>query len=654
MNMAWPGNGRARQEHQMSHHAWISLAVTLAVLVVLQTRRNVPADFLFLAGLMVVTLTGVITPADAFAGFSNEAVITIGALLVVAAALRSTGVLDWVGNRLLGSAGTAKQATFRLTFAITAISAFIINTAVVAMFVPVVLDWCRRRGVSPSRLLIPVSYLAILGGTCALIGTSTNILVNGLLAEFHSAEQDRIERGTADYKDLPGFHRQLRTMTLFEIGQVGLPCTIIGAAYLLLIGRRLLPNRTDLIDQFDEQRREYLVEMLVQPECRMIGKTVQQAGLRHLRGLFLVEITRGEDVITPVTPNDVVRSGDRLIFTGVVTTIVDLEKIPGLVPAADTAYEAHPIQRRQRHLTEAVLSNTSPLTGVTVRQADFRQRYNAAVVAVHRNGERLPTKIGDIVLQAGDTLLLQTRTDFTNLFRHSCDFYLVSDVEGSEPRRHDRAWPAVALVVVMIAWLSATPWLAGIPSMRGFSSTAVAGIVIAGLMIAFRCLKITEVRSAIDLHLLITIAAALGLGLAMKESGAARAIADLIVETVGSDNPYLLLIALYLVTVFFTEMISNNAVAVMLFPLAVAIAYSGGYSPRPFIMAILLAASMSFLTPIGYQSNLMVMGPGGYRPRDYLRVGWPLALLVGVTALSLIPIVWPFALSTVPHGGGGL
>jgi len=628
----------------MSHHAWISLAVTLAVLVVLQARRNVPADLLFLAGLMVVTLTGVITPADALAGFSNEAVITIGSLLVVAAALRSTGVLDWVGNRLLGSAGNAKQATFRLTFAMSAISAFIINTAVVAMFVPVVLDWCRRRGVSPSRLLIPVSYLAILGGTCALIGTSTNILVNGLLAEAHSAEQARVERGIAGYKDLPGFHDQLRAMTLFEIGQVGLPCAIVGATYLLLVGWRLLPDRTDMIEQFDELRREYLVEMLVKPECRMIGKTVQQAGLRNLRGLFLVEITRGEDVITPVTPNDVIRSEDRLIFTGVVTTIVDLEKIPGLVPAADTAYEVHPVQRRQRHLTEAVLSNTSPLIGVTVRQADFRQRYNAAVVAVHRNGERLPTKIGSVVLQAGDTLLLQTRTDFTNLFRHSCDFHLVSDVEGSEPRRHDRALPAAALVLVMIAWLSATPWLGGMASFHAFASPAVAGIVIAGLMIAFRCLKTTEVRSAIDLQVLVTIAAALGLGFALQKSGAAMAIAELMTNTIGPDNPFLLLVALYVMTVFFTEMISNNAVAVMLFPIAVSLAYIGGYSPRPFIMAILLAASLSFLTPIGYQTNLMVMGPGGYRPRDYLRVGWPLALLVGVTALTLIPMVWPFSL----------
>ena len=627
----------------MSTPGWISVVVTLAVFATMLIRRGAATDLLFLGGLVAVTVLGVIPPGEALAGFANEAVITVGALFVVAAGLRSTGVLDLVGNWLLGTARTPGAAALRLSLVLEAISAVILNTAVVAMFVPVVLDWCRRRGVSPARLLIPVSYLAILGGTCTLIGTSTNIIVNGLLRE----EARRIEEGRSRYCSQPlAFREGLHGMTLWEIGQVGLPCAVVGGLYLLLLGRRMLPDRTELVEQLDEQRREYLVETLVQPDCRLIGKTVEAAGLRRLRGLFLVEIDREGDAITPVTPSDRILAGDRLIFTGVVSTIVDLEKIPGLVPAADSTYEFHPRRRQLRRLSEAVLSPSSPLIGRTVRQANFRERYNAAVVAVHRSGARLSGKIGDIVLQSGDTLLLQTRFGFSRRFRHSSDFYLVADVEGSEPRRHHRAWLAAALLLALVIWLVTSslicPRVEESRLLAGLGSPAVAGMAIAGLMIVGRCLPLAEARSAINLQVLVTIAAALGLGAALRESGAAKAMAEGLVGTVDCGNPYLLLAALYLVTVVLTETITNNAVAVMLFPIAVETAAAGGYSPRPFVMAIALAASLSFLTPIGYQTNLMVMGPGGYQPRDYFRAGWPLALLTAATALTLIPWIWPF------------
>ncbi len=628
----------------MSLHAWISLAVTLAVFVGLQQRRNIPADLLFLGGLAAVTLCGVLTPTEALAGFANPAVLTIGALFVVAAGLRSTGVLDSLGNVLLGTAHTVGGAIRRIVCVVLGISAFINNTPVVAMFVPVVLAWCRRRGISPSRVLLPVSYVAIMGGTCSLIGTSTNIIVNGLLREEQHRETRRVaETGTGLYSHLPGFQDKMAGMTLFEIGRVGFPAAVLGSAYLLLLGYRLLPNRVELVEQLDEQRREYMVEMLVQPECRLIGKTVEQAGLRHLRGLFLIEIDRDDDVVTPVTPDDVIRSGDRLIFTGVVSTILDLVQIPGLVPAADLTYEIHPKRRMGRHLSEAVVSSSSPLVGTTVRRANFRRLYNAAVVAVHRNGAQLRRKIGDIVLRAGDTLLLQTRTEFSNAFRNSRDFFLVADVEDSQPRRHERAWLAIALVAGLILWLSAASWFQPEGAAAGFGSPAIVAVTIAGLMIVGRCIPAAEARSAVDLQVLVTIAAALGLGRALTESGAAEAIAGTVVGGAGR-NPYVLLVGFYALTVVFTELISNAAVAAMLFPLAVALAAAGGFSPRPFAMALAMGASLSFITPIGYQTNLMVMGPGGYQPRDYLRAGLPLMLIVAAVALLLIPRVWPFAL----------
>ena len=631
----------------MSIQAWISLAVIAAIFIGLQRRNSPPPDLLFLGGLVALVLLGVLTPADALAGFANPAVVVIAALFVVAAGLRATGVLDWVGHRVLGSARTEKSAIARLTVFEVSLSAFIANTPLVALLVPVVVDWCRQRGISPSRLLIPVSYLAVMGGCCSLIGTSTNLVVQGLLKAENEPRAAAAVPGlpgsqAPSLRDDPRFVEQLQGMSLFEIGYVGLPCALVGATFLLLFARRLLPNRTDLIETLGEQRREYLVEMLVQPGCRLIGQTVEAAGLRHLQGLFLIEIDRDGELITPVTPSDIIKENDRLVFTGVVTTIVDLEKIPGLVPAADLTYEVQPKRRVGRHLTEVVLSSASPLIGTTIRAANFRQLYNAAVVAVHRYGQRVTNKIGDIRLRPGDTLLLQTRTEFVENYRHSQDFALISRVEGSRARRHDRAWLAALLFGLLILWLSFEGTDLGLPD--NLTNPAIAGIAIAGLMIVTRCLPAAEARAALDLQVLFTIGAALALGRAMTKSGAAQYLAEALVSTVGPEHPYLLLIVVYILALLLTEMLSNSAVAVLMFPIVVAMAAAGGFNPRPFIMGVTLAASLSFLTPIGYQTNLMVMGPGGYKPSDYFRVGLPLTVLITTTALLLIPLVWPLEL----------
>ncbi len=629
----------------MSPSAWISLTVIAAIFFGLQ-RGSIGADLLFAGGVVVLVLTGVLTPNEALAGFANPAVIVIGALFVVAAGLRATGVLDWIGHRVLGSARTEEAALTRLSMFEVGLSAFIPNTPLVALLVPVVVDWCRQRRISPSRLLIPVSYLAVLGGVCSLIGTSTNLVVQGLLKADQQTIEQRLtvadERPGSALRQDPRFQEQMRGMTLFEIGKVGLPCALVGSAFMLLFARRLLPNRTDLLEQLGEHRREYLVEMLVQPTCRLVGQSVEAAGLRHLQGLFLIEIDREGEVITPVTPSDVIHANDRLIFTGVVTTIVDLEKIPGLVPAADLTYEFTPNKRSGRHLTEVVLSPSSPLIGSTVRAANFRQLYNAAVVAVHRNGERMTNKIGDIRLRPGDTLLLQTRTEFVDSYRHSQDFSLVSRVEGSRARRTDRAWLAAGLFVLLVIWLSLEGAATGLGD--HLTNPAIAAIAIAGLMVATRCVPVAEARNGIDLQVVITIGGALALGKAMTTSGAAQYLAEQLVAAVGEGHPYLLLIVVYILALLLTEMLSNSAVAVLMFPLVVAMAAAAGFSPRPFIMGIALAASLSFMTPIGYQTNLMVMGPGGYRPSDFFKIGVPLTVLVTITALVLLPMVWPFAL----------
>ncbi|MBN2580219.1 MAG: SLC13 family permease [Pirellulales bacterium] len=617
----------------MSFPAWISIVVSLSILAVLLLRRDVPADLVFLSGLVVITLLGIIPPSEALAGFANPAVITIGALFVVAAGLRETGVLDWFGNLLLGPAKTTGQALLRLSGALVGSSAFINNTAVVAMFVPIVLEWCRKRGIAASKLMIPVSFLTILGGTCSLIGTSANLVANGLTRE------ERLKAET-DGLYTPEFRAELHDMTLFEIGRVGLPVALLGGTFLLTFGRRLLPDRTDLLERLDDECREYLVEMLVEPGCRLVGQTVEAAGLRHLRGLFLIEIQRKGQILAPAAPGDVVYAGDHLVFTGVVGTIVDLVKIPGLVPVTGRQRRSKSDQA-ERHLSEAVISKSSPLVGRTVRGSNFRRRYGAAVVAVHRNGERLTCKVGDIRLEPGDTLLLQTQPEFSSQFRNSPDFYLVAAVEGSQPRRHHRAWLALTLLAGLVLWINATGWLPLTGRLAGFGSVPIAAVAVAVLMVATRCLRAAQARAAVNIQVLLTIAAALGLGQALTDSGAADAVAQVLVRTVGTDHPYLLLIVLYLLTMCFTELITNAATVAILIPLGIAMASTAACSPRPFIMAIALAASLSFLTPFGYQTNLMVMGPGGYVPRDFLRVGLPLSIVVTAASLLLIPHVWP-------------
>lgn len=624
-------------------HGGIALATTLAVFAGMQLKRRIPVEVLFLGGLVIVTVCGVIHPKQAVAGFASTAVILIGALFAVSAGLRNTGALDWIGHRLLGSAQTERSALLRLGLTVPPVSAFVLNTPLVAMMAPVVVDWCRRRNVSPSRLMIPLSYLTILGGVCTLIGTSTTLVINGNLGELQK-----------DPTRFPGVDpARYAELALFEIAPVGVPIALVGIGYMIFVAPRLLPNRHDLIEQFDEHRRDYLVDMTVLANCPLAGQTVQDAGLRQLPGLFLIEIDRNGETITPVAPGDRIRAGDHLVFTGVVSTIADLERIPGLVPSADESFEQRPADRVHRQLTEAVLSRTSPLVGRTVKEADFRQRYNAAIVAIHRNGERLTNKIGEVELEPGDTLLLQTRPEFVDAHRNSRDFYLVSRVGGAKARRHDRALLAALLFAGLILWLVICSLFPDVlPWGQAFSKDIkpIAAIAVALAMVATRCLTTSEARGAIDVQVLLVIGAAIGMGEALDKSGAAGWLAEMLVRGASTAGfppglrPYLLLAVVYVLTQVLTELISNVAVASIMVTLAVHVAAAGGvagYDPRPFIVAVAMAASLSFATPIGYQTNLMVMGPGGYSPRDYLKTGLPLAMLSTTTALAAISWFFP-------------
>lgn len=671
----------AHFEHSETILIAIALSTVVLVFAVMLFRRNAPTEILFTAALGLYVLCGVIAPDKAWRSFSDPAVISIAGLLIISAALRTSGALDSAGRLLLGNVQSETVALCRLSFVLILGSAFLLNTAIVAMLLPLVIGWCRRRGIAASKLLLPVSYLAILGGTCTLLGTSTNFVVNGelrsvvaalddpALARQLEAESEATEAasaiGTPEPPTAPEAKRQgilagypvawlvkyrdqLQPMGLTDISRVGVPCALAGALLLIAFGRRLLPDRTEMLDSLEDKRREYLVEMMVTSTCGLIGKTVEEGGLRHLPGLFLIEIDRAGEVITPVAPTDRIHENDRLVFTGVVATIVDIEKIPGLVPAADINYEISPDQAASRTLVEVVLSPSSPLVGSTIRKANFRQHYGAAVVAVHRNGERLPTKIGDIKLSAGDTLLLQTQKSFIRSFRNRPDFYLVSGVEDSDSRRHDKMWLAIGITLALIVLLFTMPFFPimlastygeNIPAV--LQSIPFAIVATALLLILTRCLSVADARAAIDLPMLLTVGAAIGVGRAISECGADKLLASWIISAAG-DNPYLGLAIIFFATVCLTEMISNVAVAAMMFYVAIGFASQLGVNPRPFIMAVTMAASLSFISPIGYQTNLMVMGPGSYRPLDYVRAGLPLSIVVGLCAVILIPLIWGF------------
>ena len=593
----------------MGWEAWLTIAVTAMVLIALMLEK--PADLVFMGAIVLLALCGVIKPEDAFSGFISNSLLMVAALFVVTAGLKETGVVDVVGTRVLGPARTELGGLIMLAlFAITT-SAFLNNTPIVAMLIPVVISWCRKHQVAPSKLLIPLSFLTILGGCCSRIGTSTNLVVDGLMKKAGMPE-----------------------MTFFEIGYAGLPCAIIGCIYILTLGRKILPERKELMEQLGDSRREYLVEMLVTPACRLVGQSIEAAGLRRLPGLFLIEVDRRGTVIAPVSPDTVLESNDRLVFTGVVGTIVDLKKIPGLEPATEATDQASQEQRRRR-LCEAVVSRSSPLIGQTVREAQFRSHYNAAIVAIHRNGERLTTKIGDVKLEAGDTLLMQTGPNFVQAHRNNPDFYLVSDVEGSQPLRHERWW--VALVI--FAGLLVTMFI-------GKSDTAMLGAFVAGgLMVLTRCMSASDARQTVEWPVLIAIGASFGLGTALEKSGAAMFLSSQLVALTQPLGPYATLAAIYFVTMVLNELITNNGAAALAFPFCLKAAELSHCDTRPFVMAVALAASFAFASPVGYQTHMMVYGPGGYRFSDFVKVGVPLNVLLWIASVILIPMIWPFTVS---------
>ena len=587
----------------MTWEGWTTVGVTIGIVAAMAMNLAAP-DLLMVAGLTILLVLGILTPDQALSGFANEAVLTVAALFVVAAGIRDTGGLDFLARRVLGRPRSLTAALLRLMTPVAGMSAFLNNTPVVAMLMPVVSDWSRRVGIPASRLFIPLSYAAILGGTCTLIGTSTNLVVAGLA---------RARSGT----DIP----------MFEIAVVGLPTAIVGTIFIVIFSRWLLPDRQG-IDRSLDNPREYTVAMRVEQGSPIAGQTIEQAGLRHLPGLYLVEIEREDQLLVAVGPDERVYPDDTLVFAGIVESVVDLRKIRGLVPATNQVRKlAQPTP--DRRMIEAVIAPQSPLVGRTVRETRFRTVYDAAIIAVHRRGARIRKKVGDIELAAADTLLLEAHPEFIRRHRSDSDFALVSEVAESTPLNHEKAWVATLLLVAMVAVNAA-----------GLLPLITAALLAAGAMLLTGCLNVRAARRSLELSVLITIAAAFGISAALETTGAAGAIASGIVGASVALGPIGVLGAIYVVTSVITLLISNNAAAALMFPIAMATLGSVGVPERAGIYILMMAASASFATPIGYQTNLMVLGPGGYRFSDFFRLGVPLQIVLGILAVAIASAVW--------------
>lgn len=581
---------------------WYTLVGVLLMSVALALELFKPA-FVVFSTLIFLVLGRVISIDEAFIGFSNKGMLTVGILFIVSAALKGSGLFEKTIYSILGNNGSKNWTKYlKLMLPVATFSAFLNNTPIVASLIPIIKKWAKKNKLAASKYLIPLSYASILGGVCTLIGTSTNLIVHGLLQQ----------------RGLDGF-------TFFEITKVGLPVAILSILLLSLISHKFLPTNKDPILELGEKTREFVVEMKVDSKYPMLNKTIVEANLRHLQGLFLFQINRGEKVITPVSPEEKIYENDRLFFTGLPETIFELQKSPGLHIIKDSEYDLKNIDSDRSKTYEAVVSTTSPLVGQTVRDSNFRKEYNAVILAIHRSGSRINKKVGDIVLEPGDTLFILARRGFDKKWYNSPDFSLVSSSLDfySKPKWKGNVALLLLLGMVIVAAAEIMPMI-------------IAAGCTAIIMILMKIVSTLDAQRSINWEVLIIIAASLGIGQALENSGLSTVLADFIVHISGKFGTIGAVVCLFTLTSTYTFFITNNAVAAIMFPVALHIAETMHLPPTAFMVVLAIGASTCFASPIGYQTNLMVYSSGGYRYSDFFKLGLIMNVFVGilVTALS--------------------
>jgi di/tricarboxylate transporter len=607
----------------MTTDMWLTSGV-LGLLVGFLLFTKVGTDVAVIGSLVLLMAFGVVSTDSAVLGFVKDGPLMIGGLFVVAAGMRETGAIERLAKVLLGRPLSLVTAQFRLMSPVCLLSGFMNTTPIVAMYLPIVSEWARRMRFSPSKLFIPLSFAGILGGQLTLVGTASNLVI---LTEF----VPWIVTPGAEWARELGSSALSSEAEFWGVAVSGIPAAILGIIFIAFFSRWLLPDRIRVRDIAKDARR-YEVVMRVEPGSPIVGSTIEQAGLRSLPGLYLFGIERDGNVLHAVGADEPLEADDRLMFAGILESVVDLRRIRGLVPAAgDSGLKAD-----RRVLVEAVVSPEAPFIGSTVKESRFRSTYGAAIIGAYRSGERLSGKIGDLRLQPGDTLLLDAGVHFTPTHRDSRDFYLVSTVTGTQVVKHERAWLAGLILILLIVGLMTS-------DTTGFNRVVVVWIA-ALAMIGTRCVSGGRARASINWQVLLTIGGAIGLGAAVKESGlstlAASGFLDLI--SVFGESPRLVLFSTIIATSLLAQLVTNYASATIMFTVAMSAAEMLGVRPEPFVFALMAGAGCNFLSPLSYQTNLMVYGPGGYRFTDFARLGVPLLLIVSIVATALIPLVFPF------------
>ena len=585
----------------------ILVLVVIAFIIVSLYVEIVGPAFTFVIGVIILGFFGVLTPSEILQGFSNEQILIIIMLLLLGDIFRRTAVIDVLFDRVFRKTKSYRGFMARMMALVAPFSAFLNNTPLVAIMMPYVHRWSKNNGIKPSKLLIPLSYAAILGGCATLIGTSTNLIVNGMVV---------------DQQILP----EMEPLGLFEFAWVGVPMVLIGFVYLMLFSNRLLPDKEDLVADFAEKTREYLVEVKVNEGSPLCNRTIEGARLRNLEGLFLVEIQRKSEQITAVSPHEIIKKDDILVFAGNTETVADMvNSNNGMVPTQVGMFT----RKNHTEVREAVISHNSSLINKTVRETYFRGRYDAAIIAVHRNGERISGKIGNVKLKAGDVLLLLTGDDFNDRAAETKDFYLISKVR-------DFRKPKLFESIILIGGTVSAITLAGL----GFTSLFLALAVLLMVILVFKIASPKDLPKSIDYNLALIIAMALALGTAMTKTGVAEYIAQFVISIFKPFGDIGLLAGIYLITAVLGAYITNKASAALIFPISLTMAVDLGYDPIPFVLVVAFASAANFITPIGYQTNLMVYGPGGYSFKDFARIGTPLTIIYMVVTIFMLWLVY--------------
>lgn len=582
-------------------HAWITIITVLAMFATLLLTK-LRTDLVFLAAIGVLYVTGVLDAKDAFSGFSSTSVIVIGVLFVVVAGLTHTGVLQWIVKNLLGQPSSYGKAVVRLMLPVAALSSFLSNTTVVAMFVGIVKMWSKKLGISPSKLLIPLSYASGMGGVCTLIGTPPNLIISGLYAD---------ETG--------------KTMNVLATTIPGLFCLFVGVLSIIAM-RKLLPNRKTPESAF-EDTSEYTVELLVPSDNPCVGKTLGEAGLFHVNGGSLLEIFHFDEVPTPVTEGEFILGGDRLVYAGQIADILELKNSHGLVSADHHVFSLDEVDSH-RQLRTAYVTFGSNLIGSTIAKRSFEKKNNMTLVAVARRGDRIDQSPRDVVLQAGDTLLFEcpprmnVDTDQLSSQLHFFDSDQVVNLDGKT-----LVSTVIMIAMVILSALNVMPLLQ-------------CAFIAAAAMLVMGCCTPDQAMKSVNWDILMVFACSVVLGVAIQQTGIAERMATGILDVCGT-NPLVVMTAICFVGTFLTEFISNTAAGAIFFPIMYETAEKLGYDPYPFLIALMISVSSSFATPIGSPTHMLVYGPGGYRFSDFLRIGLLMNLIILAANILIVNIVYP-------------